>query len=320
LQQLKKIKYFYSFIIIFVFFDIIYQYLFGSDIFGFKPGMCDAEGHCLRYQGLFGKELIAGSFLAYFGLLVTIFFFNNKFYNLLFLILGIGILLTGDRSPFISYIIFLSTYIVISNQKAIKKIFLVFLSLIIFFFSINIFKNTKVRYLDFSQNISYSEIKELNKNKNLKTFLEDIKNSPWGKHYQVAWAMFVDKPINGHGYNSFRIKCIKYEEITKTNSGIHRGCSTHPHNSFLEILAEQGLIGLVILNVIIFYILKKILTLKFEDKDTKIKFILTGVLLLCFYFPFKPTGSLFSSWLGSMTFFIYSFYLFFSNKNKSCNK
>jgi len=320
LQQLKKIKYFYSFIIIFVFFDIIYQYLFGSDIFGFKPGMCDAEGHCLRYQGPFGKELIAGSFLAYFGLLVTIFFFNNKFYNLLFLILGIGILLTGDRSPFISYIIFLSTYIVISNQKAIKKIFLVFLLLIIFFFSINIFKNTKVRYLDFSQNISYSEIKELNKNKNLKTFLEDIKNSPWGKHYQVAWAMFVDKPINGHGYNSFRIKCIKYEEITKTNSGIHRGCSTHPHNSFLEILAEQGLIGLVILNVIIFYILKKILTLKFEDKDTKIKFILTGVLLLCFYFPFKPTGSLFSSWLGSMTFFIYSFYLFFSNKNKSCNK
>ena len=43
------------------------------------------------------------------------------------------------------------------------------------------------------------------------------------------------------------------------------------------------------------------------------------VLFLCFYFPLKPTGSLFSSWLGSITFFAYSFYLFFLDKNKSYN-
>jgi O-antigen ligase len=131
--------------------------------------------------------------------------------------------------------------------------------------------------------------------------------------------MFLDKPINGHGYKSFQIKCKKYEEITNTNTGKFRGCSTHPHNAFLEILAEQGLIGFLILNVIIFYILNKILTLKFKNKKIKIKFILSGVLFLCFYFPLKPTGSLFSAWLGSITFFVYSFYLFFLDKNKSNN-
>ena len=73
-EQLKKIKYLYLLIIFFVIFDIIFQYFSGSDIFGFKPGMCE-EAYCLRYQGPFGKELIAGSFFAYFGLVVIIFFF-----------------------------------------------------------------------------------------------------------------------------------------------------------------------------------------------------------------------------------------------------
>ena len=90
-------------------------------------------------------------------------------------------------------------------------------------------------------------IKKLEKNKNIIDTLEEAKDSPWGKHYQVAWAMFLDKPIIGHGYNSFQIKCKKYEEITNTNTGKFRGCSTHPHNAFLEILAEQGLIGFLIL-------------------------------------------------------------------------
>jgi O-antigen ligase len=318
IEQLKKIKYFYSFIIFFVIIDIIFQYYFGFDIFGFKPGMCREE-QCERYQGPFGKELIAGSFFAYFGLITTLFFFNGKILNLFFLILGIAILITGDRSPFVAYIIFFVTYIIIFNQKFWKKIILIFVSFIIFFFVLNLFNSTKTRYYDFAKDITYSGIKKNETSKNVKDFLKEAKDSPWGKHYQVAWAMFLDKPINGHGYNSFQIKCKKYEEITNTNTGKFRGCSTHPHNAFLEILAEQGLIGFLILNVIIFYILNKILTLKFKNKKMKIKFILSGVLFLCFYFPFKPTGSLFSVWLGSITFFVYSFYLFFLDKNKSNN-
>ena len=318
LEQLKKIKYFYSFIIIFIIIDIIFQYFFGFDIFGFEPGMCE-EGHCLRYQGLFGKELIAGSFFAYFGLVTALFFFNGKILNLFFLVLGIAILITGDRSPFVAYIIFFVAYIITLNQKFFKKIILIFISFLVFFLAINLFKSTKTRYYDFTKDITYSGIKKIETSKNIRDFLKEVKNSPWGKHYQVAWAMFLDKPINGHGYNSFQTKCINYEEITNTNTGKFRGCSTHPHNAFLEILAEQGLMGFLILNVIIFYILNRILTLKFKNREIKIKFILSGVLFLCFYFPLKPTGSLFSVWLGSITFFVYSFYLFFLDKNKSNN-
>ena len=317
-EELRKIKNFYFFIITFVIIDIIFQYFFGFDIFGFKPGMCE-EGQCLRYQGPFGKELIAGSFFAYFGLITALFFFNGKILHLFFLVLGIAILITGDRSPFVAYIIFFVAYIITLNQKIFKKIILIFFFFIIFILAINVLKSAKTRYYDFTKDISYSGIKKIESSKNIKDFLKEVKDSPWGKHYQVAWSMFLDKPINGHGYKSFRIKCKKYEEITDTNTGKFRGCSTHPHNAFLEILAEQGLIGFLILNIIIFYILKKIFTLEFKNREIKIKFILTGVLFLSFYFPLKPTGSLFTAWLGSITFFVYSFYLFFLEKNKSNN-
>jgi len=317
-EQLRKIKNFYFFIITFVIIDIIFQYFLGFDIFGFEPGMCEGE-KCLRYQGPFGRELIAGSFFAYFALITALFFFNGKILYLFFLVLGIAILITGDRSPFVAYIIFFVAYIFTLNQKFFNKIILIFISIIIFFLAISLFKNTKTRYYDFTKDITYSGIKKIETSKNTKDFLKDVKDSPWGKHYQVAWAMFLDKPINGHGYNSFQIKCKKYEDITNTNTGKFRGCSTHPHNAFLEILAEQGLIGFLILNVIIFYILNKILTLKFKNQKIKIKFILTGILFLCFYFPLKPTGSIFSVWLGSITFFVYSFYLLFLEKTKSNN-
>ena len=315
LNQLKKIKFFYLSVTIFVILDVIFQYLTGSDIFGFKPGMCE-NGNCLRFQGPFGDELIAGSFFAYFGLIAILLFFTKWKLNLLFLTLGIVIVLTGDRSPFISFLIFLFIYILISDQKIFNKFLLIFFSILIFFLVINILSSSKARYFKFSQEILIIEGSETKNDFNLKNVYENIKQSPWGKHYQVAWAMFLDKPISGHGYNSFPIKCKKFEEITKTNLGDFRGCSSHPHNALLEILAEQGLIGLMILSIFIFYILKKIFFLKFYNKDIRIKFILSGVLFLTFYFPFKPTGSLFSTWLGTLTFFVYSFYLFFLNKTK----
>ena len=312
------LKYIYSFIIFFVFIDIIYQYSFGIDLFGYEPGMCE-NGSCLRYQGVFGKELIAGSFFAYFALVAILFLFQEKILNLLFLILGVAIIITGDRSPFIAYIIFWFSYILISNQSYKKKILLLFSSLIIFFLIINFSSSSQKRYIGLVKDIKYSGNENSRSFKDINNFFNDLKDSPWGKHYQVAWAMFLDRPFTGHGYNSFQILCSKYEKVTNTNTGPFKGCSTHPHNAFLEILSEQGLFGLVILNIIIFYILKKILTLKFTNKDVRNKFCLTGALFLCFYFPFKPTGSLFSTWLGSITFLVYSFYLFFLEKNKSIN-
>jgi hypothetical protein len=173
LNQFKKIKFFYLLVIIFVIFDVIFQYLTGSDIFGFKPGMCE-NSNCLRYQGPFDDELIAGSFFAYFGLIATLFFFKGKKLNLLFLILGIAIVLTGDRSPFISFFIFLFIYILISDHKILSKFFLIFSSILIFFLLINILNSSKERYFQFSQEILIDKGSQAKNDFNLKNVYENI--------------------------------------------------------------------------------------------------------------------------------------------------
>ena len=52
--------------------------------------------------------------------------------------------------------------------------------------------------------------------------------------------MFLDKPIIGHGPKMFRIKC-NLERYNPT------GCSTHPHSIYLQLLAETGIIGFIII-------------------------------------------------------------------------
>jgi O-antigen ligase len=57
--------------------------------------------------------------------------------------------------------------------------------------------------------------------------------------------MFYDSPIIGHGPGMFRFVCHKftYNEFS---------CTTHPHNFYLQLLAETGTFGFLFL--LIFFI------------------------------------------------------------------
>ena len=66
--------------------------------------------------------------------------------------------------------------------------------------------------------------------------------------------MFLDRPIIGHGPKMFRVKCSdpKYSEIvgySETGS-----CMTHPHNFYIQLLAETGIIGFLFLFSLFVYI------------------------------------------------------------------
>ena len=67
---------------------------------------------------------------------------------------------------------------------------------------------------------------------------------------KVGWKMFLEKPILGHGPKLFRIKCLneKYSS-SKIN------CHPHPHNFYIQLLAETGLIGFsFLLGLLIYFI------------------------------------------------------------------
>ena len=60
--------------------------------------------------------------------------------------------------------------------------------------------------------------------------------------------MFLDKPIFGLGTNLFRQNCDK----SKYSEG--PSCSTHPHNTYLQLLAETGIIGFLFILAVLLLI------------------------------------------------------------------
>ena len=65
-------------------------------------------------------------------------------------------------------------------------------------------------------------------------------------HYISAYKMFLDNKILGVGVKNFRNICSDERYYTDVGS-----CATHPHNTYVQILAETGIIGFLFLITIL---------------------------------------------------------------------
>ena len=65
----------------------------------------------------------------------------------------------------------------------------------------------------------------------------------------TGWNMFLDKPLLGHGPRLFRIKC---KDLKYADDGA-KPCDTHPHNFYIQLLAETGIIGFSFLAGLLLY-------------------------------------------------------------------
>ena len=105
--------------------------------------------------------------------------------------------------------------------------------------------------------------------------------------------MFKDKKLLGHGNKSFSYKCEEYKINTSS-------CSTHPHNTYIQILAENGIINFSILIFsflfLLFYIIKNIL-IKYSNKKNSISNyrILLIISIFITLWPLTQTGSFFNN-------------------------
>jgi O-antigen ligase len=324
ISEKKKIFFIYfNIIIIFLIkLDILYQFIFGRDFFGFTPGMCGEI--CLRFSGVFGDELIAGSYLSQIGLLILMLFFNldlNKsFYNFfikpfLLIFFLLIILVTGERAALL--IVIISFFFIFYFKKEIIKFFFIFLFLLtLIFFSSQKIKSINIRFVKLfdSWNVQSEE----------NTTIKKINNSPWFIHYKAAIELFIEKPIIGHGPKSFRVKCantnidkeIRKKNVTDTDN-FRTACASHPHNYLLEFLSEHGIVGGIFfigLFCFLFIIIYK--KVKNGKSENIIMLIGTGSLILAIIFPFKPSGSFFSTFNASMLFYIFGFFLYYLKKVK----
>ena len=122
---------------------------------------------------------------------------------------------------------------------------------------------------------------------------EDItKNRSWHlSTYRAAINTWNKNKIFGAGLKSFRTNCEWKKYIM---------CNLHPHNYYLEMLTDLGLIGFSLLITIfffpVFYLFFKYMRSKnyFSYKDD-LKFLPFFIIFFCEIFPIRTSGSFFTT-------------------------
>ena len=118
--------------------------------------------------------------------------------------------------------------------------------------------------------------------------------------------MWDDSPLFGGGIRSFLIKC--HSKIYLGN----RACNIHPHNYYLEILVNTGIIGFVLLLLTIIFLMINRLRANSEALvSDKNKFIFYSILfaLVAEIFPIRSSGSFFSTFNAAYFFMLTGLFL-----------
>ena len=280
--------------------DGYYQYFSGVNLLGFK-----LIG--IRVSSFFGDELIMGSYLSrLFPLLFALFLVKQKnkfeiyFIGLLFVLVDILIFISAERTSF--FFLNLSTIFIILLIKKYQIFRLVtFLIAIICVFILSL-NTPSLSNRMFKGPAEDMGLIDSSKKPNIFTPIHD-------SHYRTAFNMFKDKYILGHGPKMFRVLCkdVRYAVGVQP-------CSTHPHNFYVQLLAETGIVGFLFLFSALSYVLfngliqlKSIILRKKRPLSDYQVCLLAGLLITVW--PFSPNGNFFNNWLMIVYSLPVGFYL-----------
>jgi len=272
------------------------QYFTGTNLAGFKLSGT-------RVSSFFEDDLKMGSYLSrLFPLLFALFSIKKKqkyeiyFIGFLFISVDCLIFLSGERSAF--FFLNLSTLFIVILIKEYQKFRLItYIIAIIFIYILNlnspILNERMFQTPAKNMGLIQSSQKQSQSQSQKAVIFTDIYDSL----YRTAYKMFQDKPIFGHGPKMFRVKCKDEKYIT----GI-QPCSTHPHNFYIQLLAEAGIIGFLFLLSILVYVIhtsiRQFKSIIFREKRPLTDYqvcLLAGILISVW--PFSPNGNFFNNWL-----------------------
>ncbi|MDB2353667.1 O-antigen ligase family protein [Candidatus Pelagibacter bacterium] len=286
---------------LFVCFDIILQYFYGKDLFGFEP-----QEFGRRFSGPFGNELIAGgyiqrfSILSFFAIILIGAKNSNKLIKYLlpifFLIFSFAIILSGNRMPMLIFLMTIVLLFIFTKKIRIYFIPSIVLFSLIFFTLFKSNDQIKTHFLDFEDKISKIVVAIINKDFENK----DSSQYQYLEEFLTFYDTWLMNKYMGGGIKNFRFYCHERPNIDLDNEFV---CNMHPHNYYLEIMTETGLVGLAITTTLFLVIIYATLIRKyFLNSNLNNNFLITPFIFLFIaeIFPIKSTGSFYTT--GNTTY------------------
>ena len=288
-------KFFYIFLVtIFILIvDSYIQFFLTKNLFGYSTEVLENN----RISGFFKDELILGGFVVRSCfILVTLTLFTNFKYKkitIIFLIFtSIHVaFISGERTSFfLSILGFILFFIMSSIFKFRQKILLLLSLIVIIIVTLSNFDGTKQRMVT-------QTVHDVKSAKSILMFTNGHES-----HFLTALNLYEDNKIFGKGSNLFRVLCSNKEFIINK-----KGCSTHPHNYYFQMLAENGLIGfsfLLLFFLSLIYLATKHCIYKYFLNKTYLEEYEVAILisLLISFWPIAPNGNFFNSWLSTIIF------------------
>ena len=299
---LKRVIFNWFIIICVVSFDILFEYNFSFNTFGFT----NETGYTGRVASFFKDELIVGSFILSFTIpIFSYFYINNKFrLSLLFiLITTVAIFLSGERASSLKILLSLILiFIFWKHKNYIKKYIILTLILATVLISLN----PKIKETNFVRNdIIHKYISttlNIISTDNSKSLKQNLMASRYLNQGVFSFEIFKNNIFFGVGNKNYFEACRKYVIGYEKNH-----CYTHAHQTYYELISEHGLIGSLIILTCLGYLIF-FNSVKNLNKKNRRKLNIFRIYLILAFIPLIPSGSFFSSYISSLFWINYTFY------------
>ena len=292
--------------------DSYVEFFLGKNSLGFE------HNYGRRLVSFFKDEPIVGAFINGFIFILSGYLLQNfknkniKIKILIFITLTlflICVLLTGERSNTIK--IYFGFFIFFYLWKYFSFKFKIINSILFILLISFVFYKSDFLKLRYGGQLFLNLASEEKRN-------EFYQNNLYFSLYKSGIEVFKNYPFLGVGNKNYRIETCDVQKYETNKTYL---CSTHPHQIYIEFLAEHGLLGTAVVLILLFYLIFKNLKIYLESENL----LQLGcfIYLLMNFLPLLPSGSFFNDF--NLTLFWLNFSLmyacnkktnFFQNKNE----
>ncbi len=274
-------------------FDGYLQFFTGTNILNFeKTG--------IRISSFFGDELILGSYVIrflpiylglYFYTIVKryISIYEKIFFLIFFILISILVIISGERTAFA--LLLISIFLILFSLKGFKKARISFL--LIFVLTSIIF--TFVYQNNFQR--LFVETKQQIIKENKIYFFGQRRH----EYANVSINIFKDNIFLGSGPRTYRVESKNDKYAISDLSW-----NTHPHSMYLQLLAETGIMGTLLIIFVFCYFIIQIFNQSKNKNFSNLKFNIQSCVVIAIiinFFPLMPSGNFFNNWISIVYYY-----------------